>query len=52
MAHSAIILMAGLVYYSDESDYGIQIAVPLVHYSMAGFALYKNLSTDSKISAV
>lgn len=50
VAHFAIIIMAVLVSISTESVTGVTIAVPLVHYTMAAFALSKHLSTDAKIS--
>jgi len=50
IAHAAIILMAALVSYVEDSVVGVTIAVPLVHYTMAAFSLVKHLSTDAKIS--
>jgi hypothetical protein len=50
IAHLAIIAMALLVSYANESVIGVTIAVPLVHYTMAAFSLSKAMSTDAKVS--
>lgn len=42
--------MAILVSVATESVTGVNIAVPLVHYSMALFSLSKHLSTDAKLT--
>lgn len=44
--------MAILVSVAHKSVVGVTIAVPLVHYSMAAFALSKHLNTDAKMSTM
>lgn len=50
IAHAALIIMAILVSVDTSSVLGVNIAVPLVHYTMAGFSLSKLLNTDAKMT--
>jgi len=50
IAHIALILLAILVSIDQNDVTGVNIAVPLVHYTMAGFSLSKHLNTDAKLT--
>jgi hypothetical protein len=50
IAHLALAAEAVLVSIASKSVVGVSIAVPLIHYTMAAFALSKHLNTDAPIS--